>query len=255
MYVATGARHHRRLPPPVHAPRVQDDEGRARRRSRSSARWRSRARSSPGSPTTASTTPSPTSRATRTVAARRPRPRLQGRAARAAARARRLAVHPHPARPHERYAPDLMADPVDPLGRTRRSSCGRSAGWRWPFVLGWLIGGTCRTALTGLLWGGAVRMLVLHHVTYSINSLCHFFGRRDVRDRRTSRATSRGSRSRRSASRGTTTTTPSRPRPSTGCAAGRSTLSALVIRPLEKLGLAWDVVRISPEKQAKRAAA
>ena len=32
--------------------------------------------------------------------------------------------------------------------------------------------------LTGLLWGGAVRMLVLHHVTYSINSLCHFFGRR-----------------------------------------------------------------------------
>ena len=35
------------------------------------------------------------------------------------------------------------------------------------------------TALTGLLWGGGVRMLVVHHVTYSINSLCHFFGRRD----------------------------------------------------------------------------
>ena len=41
-----------------------------------------------------------------------------------------------------------------------------------------------RTALTGLLWGGAVRMLVLHHVTYSINSLCHFFGRRALRHRR-----------------------------------------------------------------------
>src|ERR687897_1249766 len=46
------------------------------------------------------------------------------------------------------------------------------------FALGWLIGGSLHTALTGLLWGGAVRMLVLHHVTYSINSLCHFFGRR-----------------------------------------------------------------------------
>ena len=39
-------------------------------------------------------------------------------------------------------------------------------------------------ALTGLLWGGAVRMLLLHHVTFSINSLCHFFGRRPVRHRR-----------------------------------------------------------------------
>ena len=29
-----------------------------------------------------------------------------------------------------------------------------------------------------MLWGGAVRIFVLHHVTYSINSLCHFFGRR-----------------------------------------------------------------------------
>ena len=34
-----------------------------------------------------------------------------------------------------------------------------------------------------MLWGGAVRILVLHHVTYSINSLCHFFGRAPLRDR------------------------------------------------------------------------
>ena len=51
------------------------------------------------------------------------------------------------------------------------------AGLVAPFLLGWLIGGTLAAALTGLLWGGAVRMLVLHHATYSINSLCHFFGR------------------------------------------------------------------------------
>ena len=53
------------------------------------------------------------------------------------------------------------------------------AGLALPFGLGYLIGGTLSTALTGLLWGGGVRMLVVHHVTYSINSLCHFFGRRD----------------------------------------------------------------------------
>jgi stearoyl-CoA desaturase (delta-9 desaturase) len=46
------------------------------------------------------------------------------------------------------------------------------------FGLGWLFGGRLSDGLTGLLWGGAVRMLVVHHVTYSVDSLCHFFGRR-----------------------------------------------------------------------------
>jgi stearoyl-CoA desaturase (Delta-9 desaturase) len=31
---------------------------------------------------------------------------------------------------------------------------------------------------TGLLWGGAVRMFFVHHVTWSVNSVCHTFGRR-----------------------------------------------------------------------------
>src|SRR6201985_1830385 len=79
-----------------------------------------------------------------------------------------------------RYAPDLLADPV-----VRRISdtfvVWVIAGLAAPFVLGWAIGGTVAEGLTGLLWGGAVRMLVLHHSTYSINSLCHFFGRRRFR--------------------------------------------------------------------------
>jgi fatty-acid desaturase len=33
--------------------------------------------------------------------------------------------------------------------------------------------------LTALLWGGAAGIFLLHHATFSINSLCHFFGRRD----------------------------------------------------------------------------
>ena len=41
--------------------------------------------------------------------------------------------------------------------------------------------------LTGLLWGGAVRVFVVHHVTYSINSLCHTFGRQPFSTRDESR--------------------------------------------------------------------
>ena len=55
------------------------------------------------------------------------------------------------------------------------------------------------------------------------------------------------------ASRGTTTTTPSRPRRAMVCGAGSSTGSAAVIWALEKLGLAWDVVRISPARMAGKA--
>src|SRR5215213_1832004 len=52
------------------------------------------------------------------------------------------------------------------------------AGFVLPFGLGWLIGGTVTDGLTGALWGGAVRIFLLHHVTWSINSVCHFFGTR-----------------------------------------------------------------------------
>ena len=46
------------------------------------------------------------------------------------------------------------------------------------FALGAAIGGSLAAGLTGLLWGGLVRLFVLHHMTYSINSICHVFGRR-----------------------------------------------------------------------------
>ena len=77
-----------------------------------------------------------------------------------------------------RYAPDLMNDPLIRFV-DRTFVLWVLAGLAVPFGLGWAIGGSFNAALTGLLWGGLVRMFVLHHVTYSINSLCHFFGRRD----------------------------------------------------------------------------
>ena len=47
-----------------------------------------------------------------------------------------------------------------------------------PFGIGWLMGGWA-LALTCLLWGGLVRMFLTHHVTWSVNSVCHTFGRRE----------------------------------------------------------------------------
>ena len=46
-----------------------------------------------------------------------------------------------------------------------------------PAALGGLITGTWWGAFTGLLWGGLVRMFFVHHCTWSVNSICHLFGR------------------------------------------------------------------------------
>jgi stearoyl-CoA desaturase (Delta-9 desaturase) len=57
-----------------------------------------------------------------------------------------------------------------------------------PFLLGLgLSGGSFTAGLSGLLWGGLVRIFFVHHVTWSINSICHFFGSRrfDLEDRST----------------------------------------------------------------------
>jgi len=52
-----------------------------------------------------------------------------------------------------------------------------------PFLLGWGISGTVAGGLQTFLWAGLVRMTVLQHTTWSINSICHTFGRRPFRTR------------------------------------------------------------------------
>ncbi len=47
-----------------------------------------------------------------------------------------------------------------------------------PFALGYGLSGSLAGGLTALLWGGFVRIFLVHHVTWSVNSVCHFFGRR-----------------------------------------------------------------------------
>jgi stearoyl-CoA desaturase (Delta-9 desaturase) len=77
----------------------------------------------------------------------------------------------------ERYAKDLLTDPIVRFV-DRTFPLWVLAGLAFPFCMGLALTGSIAGGLTGLLWGGAVRIFCLHHATFSINSLCHFFGRR-----------------------------------------------------------------------------
>ena len=122
-----------------------------------------------------------------------------------------------------------------------------------PAGLGYLIDGTLKGALTGLLWGGLVRIFMLHHVTWSINSVCHFFGRR------------------RFAIEDHSTNVFWLALPSFGeswhhnhHAFPRSAVHGLkwwevdpsgwIIRGMKRTGLAWNVVEITPERQEQKIA-
>lgn len=50
-----------------------------------------------------------------------------------------------------------------------------------PAVLGGVISGTWAGVWTGLLWGGLVRVFLVHHVTWSVNSAGHLWGGRPYR--------------------------------------------------------------------------
>lgn len=50
-----------------------------------------------------------------------------------------------------------------------------------PAGIAWAISGTWTGAFLGLLWGGLARLLLVHHVTWSINSACHLWGTRAFR--------------------------------------------------------------------------
>src|SRR5262245_6587260 len=122
-----------------------------------------------------------------------------------------------------------------------------------PALLGFVLSGfELWGALTGLIWGGFARIFLQHHITWSVNSICHFFGRRrfDVEDLSTNvfwlALPSFGESWHhnhhafpRSAAH--------------GLRWWEVDLSALLIRLMKRLGLAWDVVVISTERQAQRA--
>jgi len=77
----------------------------------------------------------------------------------------------------ERYAKDLLQDRLV-LAISRLFPLWIVLSFAIPFALGGLITRTWSGAVTGLVWGGLVRLFFNHHVTWSVNSICHVFGRR-----------------------------------------------------------------------------
>jgi stearoyl-CoA desaturase (delta-9 desaturase) len=123
-----------------------------------------------------------------------------------------------------------------------------------PFAAGYAIDGTLGGALTAAVWGGAVRIFMLHHVTWSINSVCHFFGRRrfEVDDQSTNvfwlAPLSFGESWHHNHH--------AFPRSAMhGLRWWEVDPTAWLIRAMKRAKLAWNVVEISPERQAQKLAA
>ncbi len=148
----------------------------------------------------------------------------------------------------KRYAPDLYEDP-DMRRIGRRFPYYVLATLLVPTILGFALHGfTLGGALRGYIWGGLVRIFLVHHVTWSVNSVCHYFGRRRfaIEDQSTNvfwlalpslgeswhhnhHAFPRSMRH--------------------GLRWWEVDPSALVIAGLERTGLAWNLVRIGSERQ------
>jgi stearoyl-CoA desaturase (Delta-9 desaturase) len=154
----------------------------------------------------------------------------------------------------ERFAPDLVKDRMMAV-IDRLFVIWVVLSFVLPFGVGWAIGGSVGAALSALLWGGLVRVFLLHHVTWSINSVCHFFGRRrfDVEDE------SRNVFWLAPLSMGEAWHHNHHAFPTSAFHGLRfweriADPTGLVIGMLERLGLVWNVVRISPERQAAKLA-
>jgi stearoyl-CoA desaturase (delta-9 desaturase) len=79
-----------------------------------------------------------------------------------------------------RYVRDLRQDPL--IRRMNRQfPLWVLLGLLIPTVLGGLLTLSWTGALLGFIWGGLVRVFFVHHVTWSINSVCHIWGTRPFR--------------------------------------------------------------------------
>ena len=92
------------------------------------------------------------------------------------------------ATPSARYAPDLVRDrTLRRIDAAFPALCVLSL--LLPFLLGLAITGTWTGGMTAFIWAGLVRVALLQHVTWSVNSLCHMFGSRPFATRGYDRAT------------------------------------------------------------------
>ena len=124
-----------------------------------------------------------------------------------------------------------------------------------PTVADWALHDfTAAGALRGLVWGGLVRIFFVHHVTWSVNSVCHFFGSRrfDIDDH----STNVGWLAVLSLGESWHHNHHAFPRSAYhGLRWWEIDPSGLIIAGMQRVGLAWNVVRISPERQRSRVVA
>jgi stearoyl-CoA desaturase (delta-9 desaturase) len=147
--------------------------------------------------------------------------------------------------------PDLVGDPVM-RGIDRLSLFWMFAGCAGPGLVAYLATGRSSAFWDAALWGGPVRMLLLNHTTWCINSICHRFGTRDFES---------GDESRNNAvlglmalGEGWHNNHHAFPRSARhGLLRGQADATYLVIRGLEAVGLAWGVV-LPSERHLKRKA-
>jgi stearoyl-CoA desaturase (delta-9 desaturase) len=150
-----------------------------------------------------------------------------------------------------KYAPDLIKDPdLRKISKAFPALVGVSL--LLPPVLGGLLSWSWQGALTAFFWGTLVRVGLLHHVTWSINSICHAIGERPFASRDKSGNVwwlaflSMGE-----SWHNLHHADPTCARH--GVLKGQIDSSARIIWALEKLGWAWDVRWPSPERvEAKR---
>jgi len=82
----------------------------------------------------------------------------------------------------EKYAPDIAND-KDLNWISKHFGIYVVASMLLPAILGGLITWSWLGALTAFFWAGLVRIAFVHHVTWSINSICHVFGKRPFASR------------------------------------------------------------------------
>lgn len=74
------------------------------------------------------------------------------------------------------WVPDLLKEPA--MVRIQRWFPQLTVvSFALPAVIGFAFTGTLRGTISAFVWGSLVRVFLLHHVTWSINSVCHFYGK------------------------------------------------------------------------------
>ncbi|UNZ19544.1 acyl-CoA desaturase [Streptomyces sp. 891-h] len=152
-----------------------------------------------------------------------------------------------------RYCPDLVREkPLRLL--SQHLVLVTAAGVVLPGLIAYAVtGGDLRALLTGMLWGGLVRIFLINHMTYAVNSVGHYFGRRRFETTDESRNVAWLSLP--SFGEAWHNNHHAFPRSARhGMKWYEVDLSAVLIWSLEKTGLAWKVVRIDHERMELREA-